>query len=32
MLLVHLLEPKRCFIRITSTHAGPGDDPTGEQD
>ena len=32
MLLVQLLEPKRCFICITDTHAGPGDDPAGEQD
>ena len=27
MLLVQLLEPKWCFIYITSTHARPGDDP-----
>ena len=32
MLLVQLLEPKWCFIYITNTHAGPGDDPAGEQD
>ena len=32
MLLVQLLEPKWCFIYITSTHAGPGDDLAGEQD
>ena len=32
MLLVQLLEPKWCFIYITGTHAGPGDDPVGEQD
>ena len=32
MLLVQLLEPKWCFIYITNTHAGPGDDPVGEQD
>ena len=32
MLLVQLLEPNWCFIYITSTHAGPGDDPTEEQD
>ena len=31
MSLVQLLEPKWYFIYITSTHAGPGDDPTGEQ-
>ena len=27
-----LLEPKWCFIYITGTHAGPGDDPAREQD
>ena len=32
MLLVQLLEPKWCFNYITGTHAGPGADPTGEQD
>ena len=32
MLLVQLLEPKWCFIHITGTHAGLGDDPVGEQD
>ena len=32
MLLVQLLEPKKCFNCITGTHAGPGDDPAGEQD
>ena len=32
MLLVQLLEPKWCFIYITDTHAGQGDDPAGEQD
>ena len=32
MLLVHLLEPKWCFIYITSTHAEPADDPAGEHD
>ena len=32
MLLVQLLEPKLCFIYITSTHAGPGDDPAREHD
>ena len=32
MFLVQLLEPKWCFIYITGTHAGPGDDPAGEQD
>ena len=32
MLLVQLLEPKWCFIYITSTDAGSGDDPVGEQD
>ena len=32
MLLVQLLEPKWCFIYITSTYARPGDDPAGEQD
>ena len=31
MLLVQLLEPKWCFIYITGTHAGSGDDPKGEQ-
>ena len=31
MLLVQLLEPKWCFIYITDTHAGPGDDLAGEQ-
>ena len=31
MLLVQLLEPKWCFIYITGTHAGPGDDPAREQ-
>ena len=32
MLLVQLLEPKWCFIYITGTHAGQGDDSAGEQD
>ena len=32
MLLVQLLEHKWCFIYITGTHAGPGDDPAAEQD
>ena len=32
MSLVQLLEPKWCFIDITGTHAGPGDDSAGEQD
>ena len=32
MLLVQLLEPKRCFIHITSTHARSGEIPAGEQD
>ena len=32
MMLVQLLEPTRCVIYITDTHAGPGDDPAGEQD
>ena len=32
MLLVQLLEPKWCFIYITATHVGLGDDPAGEQD
>ena len=32
MMLVQLLEPKRCVIYITGTHAGPGDDPAGKQD
>ena len=32
MLLVQLLEPKWCFIYITGTHAGPGEDPVREQD
>ena len=32
MLLVQLLEPKCCFIYITGTHAGPGDDPAEGQD
>ena len=32
MLLVQLLELKWCFIHITGTQAGPGDDPVGEQD
>ena len=32
MLLVQLLEPKWCFIYITSNHAELRDDPTGEQD
>ena len=31
MSLVQLLEPKWYFIYITGTHAGPGDDPIGEQ-
>ena len=31
MSLIQLLEPKWHFIYITGTHAGPGDDPTGEQ-
>ena len=31
MSLVQLLEPKWYFIYIAGTHAGPGDDPTGEQ-
>ena len=32
MLLVQLLESKWCFIYIIGIHAGPGDDPAGEQD
>ena len=32
MLLVQLLESKWCIIYITSTYAGPRDDPAGEQD
>ena len=32
MSLVQLLEPKWCFIYITGTHVGSGDDPAGEQD
>ena len=31
MSLVQLLESKWCFIYITGTHAGPGDDSAGEQ-
>ena len=31
MSLVQLWESKWYFIYITGTHAGPGDDPTGEQ-
>ena len=31
MSLVQLLEPKWYFIYITGIHAGPGDDPAGEQ-
>ena len=31
MSLVQLLEPKWCFIYITGTHVGSGDDPAGEQ-
>ena len=30
MLLVQLLEPKKCFNCITGTHVGPGDDSAGE--
>ena len=32
MLLVQLFEPKWCFIYITGTHAGLGEDSAGEQD
>ena len=32
MFLVQLLKPKWCFIHITGTHVGPGDDLAGEQD
>ena len=32
MLLVQLWEFKWYFIYIIGTHAGPGNDPTGEQD
>ena len=32
MSLVQLLEPKWCFIYITGTHVGPGDDFVEEQD
>ena len=32
MLLVQLLEPKWCFMYITDTHAGLGNDPAGEHD
>ena len=32
MFLVPLLEPKWCFIYITGTHAGQGDDSAEEQD
>ena len=32
MLLVQLLEPKWCFIYITGSHSGPGDDHAGEKD
>ena len=31
MMLVQLLEPKRCVIYIIGTHAGPRDDPVGER-
>ena len=31
MSVVQLLEPKWCFIYITSAHAGPGDNLAGEQ-
>ena len=31
MSLVQLLKPKWYFIIITGTHAGPGEDPAGEQ-